>query len=60
MQLSHEPPHKRKGTGPPVTLKNISGEKKQQQQEQSLGRGGAGGEGEKIKTARGKTERANG
>ena len=60
MQLSHEPPHKRKGTGPPVTLKNISGEKKQQQQEQSLGRGGAGGEGEKIKTARGKTGRANG
>ena len=59
----------------PVTLKNISGEKKkQQQQEQSLGRGGGvggGGGGEngwknlvdwkkkKKKTARGKTGRAN-
>ena len=39
-QPSHEPPHKRKGTGTCPTGKHQWRKKEHQQQQQSLGRGG--------------------
>ena len=43
VQPSREPPHTKGKEQAPVTLKNISGEKRQ-----SLGRGGGGGGGRKL------------